>query len=210
MLIDASFTGLRANVAPLSPKAEISIERLLWWAYGPGRPGGRTWIVDRELSMDRGLTARPRRRERGSWLLVEACAGMRLRQTATVTVLGTLDRDAGLIDAIVDGLPHRQAEAVRRYARGKSRPDWLDTAWRLEGERDERGRGIVKWTNNRHRKVQYCPLRVVVERRLTEMSQRRWTDWRAGLLATSGAVGGRLERWKLSGSLPVDEPWRTP
>lgn len=198
------FYGIRHG----SVKADITIERLLQWAYGPGRPDGRAWIVDRSLSLDGGLTVRPRRRERGSWLLVEACAGLRLKQTAIVRVLGTTDRDAEMVAAVVSGLPRVQAEALRRYARGRSRPDWLDTVTRWEAVRREDGRGVVSWVaNGRHRKVPWCALRCEMERWVTAASKERWRLWRAGLVTVADRLC-ELERWQLTDALPPEAPWQ--
>lgn len=199
---------VRADGFYASPRAEVSIERLLQWAYGPGRPDGRAWIVDRSLSLDGGLTVRPRRRERGSWLLVEACAGLRLKQTAIVRVLGTTDRDAEMIAATVNGLPRLQGELIKRYARGRSRPDWLDTLTTWEPMKRADGRGIVSWVaNGRHRKVPWCALRCEMERRVTAASKERWQVWRDGLEGLLNQLPN-LERWTLTDTLPPKEPWR--
>jgi hypothetical protein len=188
-------------------RARVSVERLLWWAYAPGRGG--IWYVDKGLSLDGGLTARPRRRERGSWALVEACYGMRLVSGARVSVLGTRDRDVDMVVAAVERLPRGSGALVERHARGRSRPDWLEVERWWEPVRDETGRGKVTYLVERgHRKVQWCGFREVVERRLTERGMARWRLWREGLARLELAVGNGMERWYTDGSLPEVEPWR--
>ena len=196
---------------PIPIKARISIEALLQWAFAPGREGGAIWKADAQLSMDQGLTAKPRRRPRGSWILAEACAGMRFASPRAVTVCATTDRDAHHVVSAIEMLPSRIAEKIRRHARAKTRPDWLDTEARLERVLSPKGKPLIAPTNNRHRNIFWCPLKLVIDRNLTETSQKRWSEWRHGLEALqSRLVDNTLERWIVNDYLPPEAPWNLP
>lgn len=203
--------------APLLPlavpaKPRVSVEMLLRWAFAPGRDGGAAWRVDAGLAFDQGLTARPRRRAAGSWTLAEACAGMRFGRGPALDMGATADADAVLVASAVAALPGAVAERVRAHARAGSRPDWLDTEKRLEGvftaNRPGARVGKVEWTNNRHKKVQFCRLQLVIRRDLTDASKRRWRDWRGALAEIDRRLAGRLARWELNGYLPIEDPWK--
>jgi hypothetical protein len=190
-------------------KISISIEALLHWAFSPGREGGQTWKVDPMLSMDQGLTARPKRRPRGSWILAEACAGMKLKSVAPLHIQAVSDEDADTVARMVALLPARIAEKIRHHARSKTRPDFLDTYRRWGPTLNPRtGKVIIGWTNNRFKKAQVCWLKETVERSLTEASKKRWSDWSKALQTLQSRLDGRLARWDINLNLPPEEPWR--
>ncbi len=202
-----------ALLLPLEPVAElrrarISVEELLRWAYAPGREGGQVWRVDTSTLFDRGLTANLRRRPCGSWVLAEACAGMKLQGLPLTRATATSDRDAILVASAVMALPATTAELLRRHGRGRSRPDWLETQHRLEPILNDKGKGVIRYTNNKNKLVPYCPLKLVIDRVQTPAAICRWLRWREGLETVADRLADRLERWEINGYLPPAEPWR--
>ena len=189
-------------------RARISIEALLHWAFAPGRTGGTAWQVNPALSLDKGLTYRPKRRPRVTWLLAEACAGMRVSSGVGMKISALSDDDAALVGSAVNALPLRLAERVRLHARGKSRPDWMDTEKRLERILNPNGKPVIAYSNNRYKKAQYCPLQIVFDRRLTEASKQRWMEWRDALVTLSAHLDDGLARWTINDYLPPKEPWK--
>ncbi len=189
------------------PQAPIDIEALVRWALQPGRTGGLAWRDEAALSFDRGVTARPRRRARGSWSLVIAGAGRVGGTPRRIVLAPSAESDAELVIAAIRALPAAAAALVIQHGRHRTRPGWTD---RVE-ERSPRwaapGRPVILFADPFRRAQPFCPLTIKIIEMITERAISRYSAWWEGLATLVGALDGRLRRWRVSGFAAPERPW---
>ena len=183
-------------------KEPIDIEHLVQWAIG--RTGRLPWegTRDVELFFDRGLTAKPRRRPPTSWVIAEACAGMRLGSGRALAPKKVPGNDAERVIEGIKALPADQAGLILRHGRARTRPDCMIG---IEPRRVEK-----KIYPKKRRKRAHRPVIVFVwepEAPATIAAAREeYRRWREGLGILAAGLRG-LERWRICGPEAAAEPW---
>jgi hypothetical protein len=192
-------------------RQSIDIEALVSWALDC--TGRLPWLRDdpRDLAMGRGLTARPRRRDRTTWAQVEAYSGVapdRVTLAETwegLTVAGhplAVRRqpgdDAQLVLQAIQQLPPATAALVLVYGRKRCRPDWLPD---VVPERVTRSRRRGRHSRTTVRVWVPCSPQELM------LAREAYSIWRSGLKSLADALEGRTARWTVLGPRVPAEPW---
>ena len=199
--------GRQAAAAPVARLMPIDIERLLQWAFAPGRQGGMTWREDPELSLNRGLTVIPRRPRRVTWAMAAACAGISARTPRLRVGAAIADPDAAIVAEAVHRLPSGLGAVVRHYARSRTRPVWIDQVEVLVPDWKAPGEPRIGYVGKRNRTGPFCRLRIVVVEQVTPKSQARYTAWHGAVASLIGILAGSLSRWEIQGFAAPAAPW---
>ena len=195
------------------PILAADIETVVQWALS--RTGKLPWSNprDEELSLDRGLTAQPKRKPRGSWLLVYACAGLKLGGHRPIVPVMSPGTDAAMVIEAIKRLPAEQASAVLMFARAARRPDWIENPpgprpiYR-QGSKDEVKIIRHKGSGRKKRNVPpYCPLYWPLDPEAICAARRAYSLWHAGLTRLCAALSGQLKRWPSIGFDVSSAPW---
>jgi hypothetical protein len=187
----------------MSQGRRADIEVVVQWAVA--RSGRLPWdnARDQELSFDRGLTVRPKRRAPGSWALAEACAGLTYQGRPLKAVMHP-GPDADRVLAAIRRLDPAAAATVLSCARAGIRPDCMlgieprrvavVLSWR-KGRRKGGHRPIVKMQWEPCAPEAICLARATYER------------WHAAMRVLSIALKGTLEAWEINGFAAPLRPW---
>lgn len=184
-------------------KEPVDIEHLIQWAVS--RTGRLPWEGTRDVDLffDRGLTAKPRRRPPGNWIIAAACAGMRFGSGRVMAPKMVPGGDAERVIAEIKALPADQAALVLRHGRQRSRPDWMEG---IEPRRVERRIYPKRRGKRTHRPVVIWiwepePPTVVAAARAA------YRSWHDGLATVAARLDGQLDRWSPRGPVVLREPW---
>lgn len=188
-------TGL---LRALDERQPVDIEVLVQWAVA--RSGRLPWdrTRDRELMFDQGLTAKPRHRLPASWVLAEACAGLRHNGRALPALMRP-GPDAERVIEAVKRLDPATAATILCCARSKIRPDCM------VGVEPRRVPRRVR-SKKRHKAVTRMfwypcdPAAICAARAI-------YARWHAGMMALLAALRGRLEAWNINGFGAAAQPW---
>lgn len=193
-------------------KQPIDIEALVSWALSC--TGRAPWDRDdpRELALDRGCTALPRRRERVTWAQVEAYAGADAGERVSLgetwakllmdphplAVHRVPGDDAQAVLNAIEALPPDDAATVEHYGRKQCRPDrWVH----VEPVRVTR---TLRANRHRRRTVRIWSPCTPEARDAARVAYARW---HAALVTLREALAGRLERWEVVGPRAAATPW---
>lgn len=183
----------------------VDIEDLLQWAVS--RSGRLPWMRTgwRELSMNRGLTARPKRREKIGWDLATVGTGLRLGSGRQVPAQMTPGPDATRVLAAIQALDDpAAAAAVIACARSRIRPDWMEgivprrvmrSIYGHKRNRQRRGRPIMvpAWSP-------CSPADVVA-------AHAAYSRWHKALGELRERLHGELVGWNIVSLDAPMEPW---
>lgn len=179
----------------------VDIEALLQWAIA--RSGRLPWdrTRDQELAFDRGHTAQLRRRPPASWVLAEACAGVRVAGRP-LPVMMQPGPDAELVLLAVRRLGDPAvAGVVIACARAKIRPDCM---LGVEPRRVERPLSWRKARRGQPRvRMVWEPCDPAAIRAAREVYRR----WHAALGRLADELRGALDEWQINGLAAPAEPW---
>lgn len=203
MLADAVTADGRAAAPAMAhrPPALVDIEALVQTILMP-RPS-LPWARDddRELSLDRGVTARPRRRPRVSWFEAEACAGMRFHTPRTRRPARDPGPDAARVIAAIRRLDPRAAAMVIACGRNRVRPDWMPG---VEPRLVERRRSHRRCKPGQKRSYQIwepCSPDAV------RLVRDAYAVWYKGLVALMTALDDTLDTYRVTGLEAPARPW---
>lgn len=186
------------------PQQPIDIEALLQWAVA--RSGRLPWRRDHpsELSMNRGITARPRKSEKIGWatagIMVVTVSG---RRQGSI-VMRRPGPDAALVIDAIMRLEPAVAAVVLACARSRIRPDWMD------GVVPQRVmRPIYGYKRNRRRRGRplMAPAWHPCSPADVQAARDSYTRWHMALLALVEDVGGTLASWRITGCDVPATPW---
>jgi hypothetical protein len=173
------------------------IEAVVQWALS--RTGRLPWSNphDSELSLDRGLTAQPRRKPRGHWYLVEACAGLNFG-AARVVMMKNPGADAAMVIEAIKALPPEQSSLVLSFARSKSRPNALVGVEPRQITKIVSWRKAAKLRRKKH-KGRHKPVTITVWEPCDPgaicAARAAYAAWHAGMMALVTTLKGELKRW---------------
>jgi hypothetical protein len=197
----------RATEGIPSRQQPIAIEELLQWAVA--QSGRLPWRRDTEdeLSMNRGLTARPKKSERVPWtgagVMIFTVGNRRQGPFARRTP----SSDAAVVLEAIKSLEATVAASVLACARGKIRPDWMEGVepyvvmrplYGHKRNRKRRGRPVMvpEWKP-------CSPAEVKAAREV-------YARWHQALRRLNDRLQGNLDGWWLTDNFPPLEPWRDP
>lgn len=176
----------------------IDIEFLVQWAVA--RSGRLPWdrTRDRELMFDQGLTAKPRHRMPSSWVLAEACAGLRHNSRALPAIMRPGPDAERVIEAIKRLNPSTAAN-ILACARAKIRPDCMLGIEPRRVPRSYRGRK----SHRRAIRMEWepCTPEAICAARAIYM------QWHVGMTALAECLRGGLEAWDINGFRAPAQPW---
>lgn len=194
-------SGLETEILRHPPRP-IDVEDLLQWAIH--RSGRLPWMRDdwRQLSMNRGLTAKPKRREKIGWDL--ATVGLRLSTGRSVPAKMVPGPDATRVLAAVQALEPATAAVVLACARSRIRPDWM------EGIVPRRVlRPIYGYKRNRQRRGRPILVPVWEPRSPADVAAAHaaYSRWHAALEQLAQRLRGELVGWDVVGLNAPPAPW---
>jgi hypothetical protein len=195
----------QAEATRTSPPTRVDVERVVQWALQPGKAGGIPWREGAALAFDLGVTAKPRRRQRGGWALV--IAGGVKTPIRRVELEAVADDDAGRVMDSIRALPGNVASLVIHHGRYCTRPGWTERVENRAPRLGPSGRPWVEYADPRRRMQPYCPLLVTHEWVVSDAAISRYRAWWGGLLIVAEAIRGRLDRWEVSGFAAPQTPW---
>jgi hypothetical protein len=191
---------------PRAPRPS-DIEELVQWAVS--RSGRLPWLRTgwRELEMNQGLTARPKRRPPTNWILAEATAGLTLRGRSFPAMMTTAP-DAQLVLSAIAALDDPAAAAtVLACARGRIRPDWMEG---IEPKRVLRSVYGTRKNRKRRGRAIMVPVWEPCSPADVKAARDNYTRWHKALetLAERFKPGG-LAEWIVTGFEACAAPWET-
>jgi len=197
---------------PSSAPVSGDIETIVQWAIK--RTGRLPWSnsTDAELSLDRGLTAQPRRKPRGRWYLVEACAGLNFG-FGRVYPMKTPGSDAAMVIEAIKRLPAEQASAVLMFARARRRPDWVEDlplprpVYRADKAGEVKVVRHKGWGRKKRNVPPYCPLHWPLDPEAICAARRVYSLWHAGMTRLAQLLDGELTRWRNVHFAARPAPW---
>lgn len=202
--MDCAVACVEAAEGIQRPQQPIDIEMLLQWVIA--RTGRLPWRRDHEseLSMNRGLTARPKRRDKIGWatagIMVVTVSGY--RQGAVV--MRRPGPDAEIILAAIQCLDPATAAAVIACARSKICPDWMEgvvprrvmkPVYGYKRNRRRRGRSIM------------APAWEPCSPAAVHAARAAYARWHSALAVLAEALDGQLEGWRITGCAVPATPW---
>ena len=205
MLQEVEIDDEPITLAPVLHPQPIDIEKLLQWAVA--RSGRLPWLRDgwRELSMNRGLTARPRKREFVGWEQAQVYAltvSGRGRPLPARMIPGP---DAQRVLAAIQALDDpATAAVVLACARAKIHPDWMPG---IEPKRVLR----PVYGHKRNRKRRGRPVMVPTWEPCSPSDVRAartaYSQWHKALSEIADRLDGQLAAWRIDGIAADSAPW---
>lgn len=183
-------------------KQPIDIEALLQWAIA--RSGRLPWRLDdeRELSMNKGLTARLRRRPKVGWETASVCAGLTIR-SGRLLAPGKLvpGPDADIVLEAIQRLPDPAVAATVIYcARSRIRPNWMPGV-------DPKQVQVLVRCKKKHRRVRAQTIWEPCSPAAVRAAREGYAQWHAALSTLARELDGHLSGWEISGFAAPAEPW---
>jgi hypothetical protein len=194
---------------PYAVPRPIDIEELLQIVVATDRSLGWRRDGDRELSYDRGITAKPRKRPHVGWIEASASAGGSVKIPAgrgAVMAHTKPDPDCEAVLAALDRLDAWTQSVITANARAKRRPDWMEGVEpRLVAKRSYAKRRKKRGAGRYRKPV--TKMVWTIDPAVIRAAREIYSRWHVGLERLIPMLEGELSGFRINGLTAPSTPW---